>query len=121
MPYIVKERRVAMTADQRAENAGELNFRLTVHMIHMPLSALEAALEREIEEYLSVRPESYALYNEVVGALDCCRREFLRRRGADTWEDFRREERLSYVTHRLYMEKIAPYEDTKIEQNGDVF
>lgn len=40
--------------------------------------------------------ESYKTYNDVVGALECCRQE-------------------------LYRRKIAPHEDIKIKENGDVY
>lgn len=120
MPYIKQERRWLMATDHPPEDEGELNYCLTWHMIHTPNGGfLEAAFDREIEAYLSVRPESYARYNEVVGALECCRREYRRRSVAADGQD--REDALSAALTRLYAEKIAPYEDTKIEQNGDVY
>lgn len=129
MPYIKQGRRDDLlnpvgTLDQ-PQNAGELNYCLTWRMLWTPILSLDNALEREIDEYLSVRDESYSVYNEVVGALECCRREFLRRRRRDDvlWSanDLVRHEALAAALNRLYEGKIAPYEDTKIEQNGDVY
>lgn len=40
--------------------------------------------------------ESYATYNEIIGVLECVKLE-------------------------LYRRKITPYEDKKIEENGDVY
>lgn len=49
-----------------------------------------------IIEYLEKKGESYQTYNDIVGALEGCKLE-------------------------LYRRKIAPYEDKKIEENGDVY
>lgn len=49
-----------------------------------------------IKDYLLYKGESYQTYNDIIGALDCCGKE-------------------------LYRRKIAPYEDMKINQNGDVY
>lgn len=46
--------------------------------------------------YLSFCGESYQTYNDMLGALECAKLE-------------------------LYRRKISPYEDTKIELNGDVY
>lgn len=121
MPYINQKRRKAMLADEPPQNAGELNYCLTWHMIHTPVSVglLEVAITAEIEDYLSVRPESYALYNEVVGALECCRREYKRR--SRSGDGQLREFILNVALSRLYDECVAPYESTKIEENGDVY
>lgn len=49
-----------------------------------------------IAQYLQKNGASYAVYNEIIGALECCKLE-------------------------LYRRKIAPYEDIKIRENGDVY
>lgn len=46
--------------------------------------------------YLSNKQVNYSYYNDVIGALEACKLEFYRR-------------------------AIAPYEDRKIEENGDVY
>lgn len=46
-------------------------------------------------EYLHLNGESYQSYNDIIGALEGCKLE-------------------------LYRRKVAPYEDKKIEENGDV-
>lgn len=45
---------------------------------------------------LSTEPSSYADYNELIGMLECCKLE-------------------------LYRRAVAPYEDKKIKENGDVY
>ena len=45
--------------------------------------------------YIFDKKKSYTKANEIIGALDCIKREFYRR-------------------------KVAPYEDSKMQENGDV-
>lgn len=82
MPYIDPRTREAVrpTSKFHAQHPGELNFQI---------STLCA-------EYLRRYGVSYAIVNEVIGALECAKME-------------------------LYRRIAAPYEDTKIEQNGDVY
>lgn len=63
-----------------AENPGQLNYSITML----------------VDYYLKSKGESYQTYNDIVGALECCKIE-------------------------LYRRKIAPYEDKKIQENGDVY
>jgi hypothetical protein len=49
-----------------------------------------------LDEYLTERGKNYASINEVIGMLECAKLE-------------------------LYRRVAAPYEDEKIDQNGDVF
>lgn len=49
-----------------------------------------------IRAYMAANGENYRHYNDVLGVL-------------------------SAVGHELYRRKIAPYEDKKIEENGDVY
>lgn len=86
MPYILKERRELL--DARIEDiaklinmddrAGELNYTITKLLLHL------------------AGESKYKDLNELIGALECAKLEFYRR-------------------------KAAPYEDTKIEANGDVY
>ena len=47
-------------------------------------------------DFLTVKGERYATMNDVIGALECCKLE-------------------------MYRRLVAPYEDIKIEENGDVY
>ena len=49
-----------------------------------------------IQDYLEYKNESYQTYNDIIGALEGAKLE-------------------------LYRRKIAPYEDKKIKENGDVY
>lgn len=76
MPYIKKEDRGIIVA----QTAGELNYKLTA----------------EILEYLVEHNLSYQTCNDIVGALENCKQEFIRR-------------------------VQNPYEDKKIKENGDCY
>ena len=81
MPYIRQERRDAIRAGARPQDAGELNFAITV------------LVDNYLNDKGGIR---YAHLNEVIGAMDCAKLE-------------------------LYRRVVAPYEDQKIQENGDVY
>jgi hypothetical protein len=81
MPYIKQERRDAILAGGKPQDAGELNFAISVL----------------VDNYLKAKGGiRYSHLNEVIGAMDCAKLE-------------------------LYRRVAAPYEDEKIEENGDVY
>ena len=57
---------------------------------------LNFAITQLILKYLKQHGESYKTFNSIVGVLECAKQEFYRR-------------------------MIAPYEDKKIKENGDVY
>jgi hypothetical protein len=57
---------------------------------------LNYLLTRIVDQYIYTKGKSYASINEAIGALECAKLE-------------------------LYRRIAAPYEDTKIQQNGDVY
>lgn len=71
MPYITKDRRHAAVT-QGPENAGELNYALTL----------------VVRSYLKSKGLSYQTCNDIVGALDNCKGEF-KRRVQDPYEDIK--------------------------------
>lgn len=79
MPYIQQEDRDKILSGEKYTTPGELNFCFT-----------GVALE-----YLGDNP-NYQKFNDVIGAIECCKME-------------------------LYRRKIALYEDEKIQTNGDVY
>jgi hypothetical protein len=63
MPYITEERRAAILAGAKPQDAGELNFAITTL----------------VDNYLKDKGElRYSHLNEVVGALDCAKLELYR-------------------------------------------
>jgi uncharacterized protein DUF6899 len=82
MPYIPQERRdeILFTGTQ-PQTSGELNFQFTT----------------AAKQYITARGGlSYAVINDIIGALEGCKLEFYRR-------------------------VAVPYENKKIAENGDVF
>ena len=84
MPYIAKERRslvkVGYKPGFRFESAGELNYLFTETLIR----------------YMKDKGLSYQTINDIVGALEGCKMEFIRR-------------------------VVNTYEDSKITENGDCY
>lgn len=80
MPYIKQDRRAILDFDvEDPTNAGELNFKIT----------------RIIQEYFRMH-HNYQGINDIVGALEGAKLEFVRR-------------------------VVNPYEDEAIKRNGDIY
>ena len=75
MPYIDREARERLGRGGLAEEAGELNYQITLL----------------VDDYLSRKGLRYAHLNEVVGVLECAKLEVYRRIAAD-YEDSKRNE-----------------------------
>lgn len=81
MPYITKYRKGELEHETSLiESAGELNYEITKLLL----------------EYLATHGKHYRVMNDIVGALECAKQEFVRR-------------------------VVNPYEDEKCEANGDVY
>lgn len=81
MPYITKkDRKELEKQDTMAATPGSLNYVITKLCLG----------------YLQLLGESYQVYNDIIGVLECCKLE-------------------------MYRRKVALYEDKKIQQNGDVY
>ena len=84
MPYITSKDRPCFqnTINKLSslKSPGELNYVLTL----------------VCKKYMKEHSENYQTFNDIVGALECCKQEF-------------------------YGRVVAPYEDEKIQQNGDVY
>lgn len=66
------------------------------HFIPENPGELSFQLTRLLASYVSLHGESYQTYNDIVGALEGAKLE-------------------------LYRRRIAPYEDQKMKENGDVY
>jgi hypothetical protein len=81
MPYIKQEKRASFeNGTGKMEAPGDVNYILT----------------RVCSEYINNKGKSYQTYNDIIGALECCKLE-------------------------MYRRAVAPYEELKIAENGDVF
>lgn len=112
MPYITQTARQVIADGGPVSTAGELNYMITQSILH-PFQFTKGPREL-IENYIKYHGLSYSIANDIVGSLECARREFKRRRGINMkW--------LSEIADEFYDEKVAPYEDQKIQLNGDVY
>jgi hypothetical protein len=127
MPYIRPDRRRELEhSPARPKTAGELNYVVTMHVLAASknaalLNTLRAAVGEEVSLFLQEQEPGYETYNAVIGALTAARMEYARRlNGSNLWhrgvEDVLRE-----ALDKFYRDFVAPYEDHKIEQNGDVY
>lgn len=83
MPYIKKERRLELSTTgwgTAPNNPGELNFEISMIC----------------KDYMNLNGLSYATINDIIGALECAKLEFVRR-------------------------IVNNYEDKKIVENGDIY
>ncbi len=111
MPYITKQSREELKS-RDPMTTGELNY-LICMTAHADGQIKD--IFRVLDRYKKNELTSYGKLNDMMGALDGARRELIRRgkqRSARTIE---------YVQSDFYRETVAPYEDRKIEANGDIF
>jgi len=90
MPYLV--------ADERLDIEGiipHLSKAILTPGTTLP-GNINFAVSSLVNEIVADRGESYALYNTILGALECSKLE-------------------------IYRRMVAPYEDEKQKENGDVF
>lgn len=86
------------------------------------LNIRESTQYREVFDFLfniflEVYPPKYFNYNRLEGMLGCCHKEFNRRYG---YKALNACALLSELSRKFYDNLTAPYEDKKIELNGDV-
>jgi hypothetical protein len=130
MPYITQERRTALdtATHEVATNAGELNYLFTVRALDArtnsrsisiggsTIESLAHDLRTEIDDYIESMGLRYQYVNDVIGALTGAKLEMQRRLGIHTFDDL-----FDGVRNKFYNEVAAPYENLKIEENGDVY
>lgn len=123
MPYIKQERRDEIQfgncLQAAAENAGELNYKLTRIFQNEPdVCKLGFKIENEALNYLNFHGTSYQRINDVIGAVYASYMEYDRRTGNG---NALIELVLNEVVDYIYTAIAAPYEDGKIKENGDVY
>lgn len=139
MPYIAEDRRRVLTAGGQAENVGELTYLLTRAVLDYEL--FEHQFRVEIDEYLYVDREGeprFKDYAEVLGALAATLLEYERRqlqtsfvKDGDGARDHTPADldlgqtsillRINRFLYEWYAEVVAPYEDLKRAEHGDVY
>lgn len=118
MPYLTEEHKRFVDAPTNPiDTPGELTYALTRAVLTTNnLIDMEAAFDGAIERFLPKKPQ-YADYCAVIGALMCTSFEVFRRDPFHAADAIR----LQTYARRFYAEVVAPYEDQKIKENGDVF
>jgi len=81
--------------EDRKKFFGKQSWAAFVELCESP-GDLNYLLTSILTRYVQDKGESYATYNEVIGVLECAKQE-------------------------LYRRQIAPYEDKKCDDNGDVY
>ena len=130
MPYIKSEDYFG--AAEAPEVPGELNYAITMRIIarlrgELTYMGFDQALRNLTLGYLDRVGMSYTNGNAVMGVLDCAARELRRRTGAAYNPNFKGAD-ISKIERQLKQERkwvydtlLAPYEDKKIAENGDVY
>lgn len=126
MPYIKSDDYAR--AVQCPETPGELNYAVTCKAIEVLQGRMRAVqfgpmIYEMALDYLDHVGMSYANANAVMGVLECAARELTRRvrniSVSMTTKSLCTD--LEIASRMIYIDKIAPYEDQKIKENGDVF
>lgn len=132
MPYIKSQDYTR--AVERPEVPGELNYAITVDIVARLRGNLNSqdfaiSIRQLTTAYLDRMGMSYTNGNAVMGVLDCAARELRRRLdvvGNLTHRHIRVavckiERQLKLERNWVYHALLAPYEDRKIAENGDVY
>jgi len=126
LPYLTDQRKFDIDNDPKHPlvGAGDLTYVFTRTALDTPDGEFSDALLDAIKRYMPRQPR-YENYAIVLGCLDSTRRELRRREDSQTTA---RKNRINHAWYRLtlfsesyYKNVIAPYENEKIKQNGDVF
>jgi hypothetical protein len=138
MPYITHAAKAKIDAERKPADCGELNYQISIYllrmveareagrMVLMPYTEIHEDVMRFCRAYLvaNVAPVGrlrYAHGNDIMGVLACARHELLRRitpRRAEVFGNLAKV--LAAVESEFYAEVLAPYETTKIQENGDL-
>jgi len=125
MPYIPQSQREAMEKDPGLiSNPGHLNYKLTKFILakeFVDMDDLQFNLDHYCQTFFAATTKNYQASNDIIGALNCCALEFKRRFHDGYGRDRKKVLRvLELVASNFYTSTTAPYEDVKIEENGDV-
>jgi hypothetical protein len=101
------------------QTPGELTYLITKVMIDNPngYNIVQREINEHVAHYLGDR-KKFSLFAEVLGSLDAAQREWKRRRVDKLVTAL---VAVSDYASFFYNSVIAPYEDTKIQENGDVY
>lgn len=136
MPYINAQDKAQVEARGGVLDAGALTYLLTKAMLDSNPNIegdlahkIGSQVGRYVDDHAVGGELRYTHYCTVMGALACTHREFVRRRMLDRQRkgkqpipgDLQRISQLKEYINHYYARVVAPYEDRKIRENGDVF
>lgn len=130
MPYLTLERKQELTnPGAKLHHAGDVNYLVTEECLDLLQEGTAAAghawhqaVDDILDAYTEYHGDSYATYNAVIGALTCCSLEWQRRHhGSTDGAVLTVAAMIDAKAREFYREVVAPYEDLKIKQNGDVY
>lgn len=121
MPYLTEQRKKEIDSNPNSvlAGAGDLTYKLTRIALDCSDGGFADNIYDAIKRYMPRQPR-YENYAIVLGCLDSTRRE-LHRREPYSKNLAGKSKRLMLFSDSYYNNVIAPYENEKIEQNGDVF
>lgn len=120
MPYITQDARIEIDAGRKPLSPGELNYVITKALLRfINNETLDPQLDDIITDYVKDRIPTYTLYNEVMGVLECVYREFKRR--TENIYRYHIADIINTTQANFYTYVVAPHEDLKMKENGDVF
>lgn len=122
MPYLTEERKQYLDTGGKLETPGDLTYSLTRTLLRNDPDYIRQGLAACVDVYIMDLGHAprYADYAVILGCLESTRREWLRRvpfagrRGIGA-------ALIRTFTDEFYRDVVAPYEDTKIQENGDVY
>jgi hypothetical protein len=122
MTYLTQQRKEELAdPKQMFVSPADLTYGLTVVAMSGKLGAsFIGALDEAIARYLGKSEPRFEDFAVIMGCLSCTSREMLRRRPNSARADIIAKMVGTYAD-AFYSEHIAPYEDIKINQNGDVY
>lgn len=124
MPYITQDAREDLRS-RTPQTAGELTYQITVDLmaldpVTMRQYEIENVMLNRANEYIRENGISYQHISDVIGSLMCVGLEWNRRQTSGI-----AGKRIKWVSKHVanifYRQTVAPYEDLKIEENGDLF
>lgn len=106
------DRRIMLADGLPAESVGDLTYLISLALIDG--STVYADVKRHVDDYISLNGVSYTTLNGVVGSCMCAGIEHMRRTSTASVP-------LETYLKDFYREVVAPYEDIKIRENGDIY
>lgn len=118
MPYVKPQRRKELDAGDPPKNGGDLNYLFTM-LILTGKRVPPAAFTSIIDDFWKRSEQRYSVINEIGGAVINCAMEFQSRVKTNVYRAGLQALGTAYM--EWYGAVARPYEDTKIQENGDIF